>query len=207
MLAIFRTPKSGKPEGQMEGNRQQITRPSPSPQTSPPYGGDDRPSRNIPLKQTPDGILHSMGSGPSTTLIGKGLVFQGEIEGSGSVRVEGRFVGKLRISNEVIIGEEGLVEGDIQSKTVSVLGKLKGNVSAEDKITIDVSGSMIGDISAPRVVVAEGAVYKGKIDMESKVKPVEVKQREPETKKEKADQPKPKAGQPVDSPEPEEASG
>ncbi len=107
-------------------------------------------------------------TGSGVTLISKGLVFNGEIKGNGSVRIEGTFSGTLDVDEEVIIGEDGRVEGNIKSKIVSVLGHLKGNIVAVDKINIDTSGSIIGDIVAPRVVMAEGAVYKGKIDMDSK---------------------------------------
>ncbi len=107
-------------------------------------------------------------SNSGVTLISKGLVFNGEIKGNGSVRIEGTFSGTLDVDDEVIIGEDGRVEGNIKSKVVSVLGHLKGNIIAVDKINIDTSGSIIGDIVAPRVVMAEGAVYKGKIDMDAK---------------------------------------
>jgi cytoskeletal protein CcmA (bactofilin family) len=202
MLAIFRTPKSGKPEGQQEGYRQQSNRsPITPPKSSPSFNSTSKSPKSTSPKQPSIKSSPMSGSGHATTLVGKGLVFQGEVSGSGSIRVEGRFVGTIKVNSEVIIGEEGIVEGNVASKTVSVLGKIKGNVEVEDKITIDVSGSMIGDIAAPRVVVAEGAVYKGRIDMESNVKPKEPEKIEPETKKEE-----PVEIKPAEPKEPEEKS-
>jgi cytoskeletal protein CcmA (bactofilin family) len=105
-----------------------------------------------------------------STTIGKDLIFDGTVKGSGSIRVEGVVQGTLEVQNEVIIGSGGVVKGDIKADIVTVEGKLNGNVEARHKIAINKTGAMKGDIIAPRVVVASGAVYKGKIDMEAAAK-------------------------------------
>jgi len=111
-----------------------------------------------------------MSNGPSSTTIGKDLIFEGNVKGKGSIRVEGEFKGTLEVQNEVIIGDGGSVIGDIHADVVTVEGHIQGNVEARQKININVTGTMIGDIIAPRVVVASGAVYKGRIDMEAALK-------------------------------------
>ena len=116
-----------------------------------------------------------------STTIGKDLVFEGNVQGKGSIRVEGDFRGTLEVQNEVIIGKGGTVIGDIKANVVTVEGDLKGNVEARQKITINVTGTMLGDIVAPRVVVASGAIYKGRIDMEAALKS---QQAQPAEKKE-----------------------
>ncbi|MBN1551245.1 polymer-forming cytoskeletal protein [bacterium] len=167
MLTIFRTPKSGKPDDQTPEQKSPYDR---EPIKPPQHMNSSEIKPQMPLSPTREMSkfqnTSSMNTAIGTTLIGKGLVFSGEVKGDGTIRVEGKFVGTLDVNNEVIIGSEGLIEGDIKAKSVSVLGKLHGNVNASEKITIDVSGSMIGDIVAPRVVVSEGAIYKGRIDME-----------------------------------------
>ncbi len=177
MLTIFRTPRPGKSDEQSGHNQPKSTQsvprprsdyrsPNPYPPKPEPAPAPVQPPRESPVPRAPVA---------NTTIIGKGMIFDGELKGDGSVRIEGQVSGMINIKHEVIVGEGGFVNGNIKSKIVTVLGKLKGNVEAIDKITIDVSGSMIGDIIAPRVVVAEGAVYKGRIDMEQKA-------REPESK-------------------------
>ncbi len=163
MLAIFKTPRSGRIDNrdskQQAGNvNNRSGYPPNSTQQVPPQRQQPDPGPRTPIQ----------GPSSNTTIIGKGLVFNGEVNGEGSVRVEGKFVGTLDIGHEVIIGDGGNIEGNIRAKSVSVLGTLRGNVVALDKITIDITGAMYGDIVAPRVVVTEGAVYKGRIDMEPK---------------------------------------
>jgi len=188
MFAIFKTPKPNKGSDKQTNKRgvNQFTPPvrdyqnKQAPVTQPPARELDAqpPQLRTPTAQPP---------ATKTTIIGKGLLFKGEVSGKGSIRVEGQFVGTLNIGDEVIIGQGGDVDGNINSKNVSVLGTLRGNVEASDRIHIDGTGSMIGDIIAPRVVVAEGAVYKGKIDMEPKTQTHVKPQKEPETKPEKSD--------------------
>ncbi|MCD4655223.1 polymer-forming cytoskeletal protein [bacterium] len=166
MLTIFRTSrdKNQKPE-------EKITKPPISPQSTPPIQQKQAPFQQQPQKPRPaqpgvQGLHQSV----SSTTIGKDLVFEGNVTGKGSIRVEGEFNGKLEVQNEVIIGKGGVVNGDILAEVVTVEGRLKGNVNAKQKININVTGTMIGDIVAPRVVVASGAVYKGRIDMEAALK-------------------------------------
>jgi len=204
MLAIFKTPRSGKTSGHRNsqqdsgsfGNRHPGKQPGP--EVAQRLSEPSQPAKSrMPELKPPTS---------NTTIIGTGLVFKGEVNGEGSVRVEGKFVGTLEIGHEVIIGEGGTIEGNVRSKNVSVLGTLKGNVVALDKITIESSGAMYGDIIAPRVVVTEGAIYKGRIDMEPKTlkaqggdkashtqKQSEKKKAEPEPQTEKTPGPPPKA--------------
>ncbi len=164
MLSIFRPPPKRNEEPK-PGNNPFPPGPQPPPIETAVRTPIPPPESKPPIIIKPPELTTSV---QQTTMIGKGLTFKGEVTGKGSVRIEGQFFGTLDIGNEAIIGEGGIVEGNIRSKVVSVLGVLKGNVIAQEKIHIDTSGSMIGDIVAPRVIVAEGAVYKGRIDMDPK---------------------------------------
>jgi len=197
MLTIFRTPKTGRPEDSQQDRRNAANRPHVQTPQSKQEIKRHQNTRNESMRETPQVQMATpKASGATgTTLIGKGLVFQGEVKGDGAVRVEGRLIGTVDVSSEVIIGEEGIVEGNVRSKIVSVLGKVQGNVVATDKITIDVSGSMLGDIIAPRVVVCEGAVYKGRIDMEPKADPETEKQPEKPQSEPKKETPQGKAAE------------
>ncbi len=163
MLTIFRNyPKDRGDSEQKDGTQQSDTTFRPPPVSTPSI----LPPKQEKKDQIATGFPQSYPASGSTT-IGKDLVFEGSVKGSGSIRVEGVFQGTLEVQNEVIIGKGGVVKGDIRADIVTVEGELKGNVEARQKITINVTGTMLGDIIAPRVVVASGAVYKGRIDMEA----------------------------------------
>jgi cytoskeletal protein CcmA (bactofilin family) len=210
MLTIFRNPRSGRPDDQpSERSRNYQDNTPHSPASSPLSPYTDKPTPDpVPLRETPQTSISPsrMTSTAHTTLIGQGMVFDGELKGDGSVRVEGQLIGTINVKNEVIVGDSGIVEGNIKSQVVTVLGKLRGNVEAVDKITIDVSGSMIGDIAAPRVVVAEGAIYKGKIDMEPQSQSGD-KKKVSEVKKEKVPDAQNRKPQPQPQPQPKPAPG
>ncbi len=170
MAPIFRQTKPQRPsdEDERQSSPSRFSSPVTPPQQRP--GSDYETSYETPnvthKPETKRERVADMSS--NSTLIGKGQTFNGEISGRGSIRVEGEFIGTIKVEDEVVIGKGGKVEGDIVSKVVTVVGEIKGNVEALEKINIEVDGSMIGDIVAPRVMVEEGAVYKGKIDMEPK---------------------------------------
>jgi len=163
MLTIFRTNKD-KNSSNEPIRKPSVAQPTPMPDrlNHPPV--PDKPIQAPkPSRQVAQPARPVIGA----TTIGKDLVFEGNVTGKGSIRVEGEFIGKLEVKNEVIIGKGGVVKGNIQAEIVTVEGQLTGNVTARQKININVTGTMIGDIIAPRVVVASGAVYKGRIDMKA----------------------------------------
>jgi cytoskeletal protein CcmA (bactofilin family) len=71
----------------------------------------------------------------------------------------------------VTIGQSGNVTAEIQAKSVVVGGQMKGNITADDKVEVAATGSMLGDVRSPRVVLADGARFKGSIDMAGKAGP------------------------------------
>ena len=104
------------------------------------------------------------GSGQST-VIATGIKFKGEISGKGNVSVEGEFEGRLNVRSAVTVSSSGQVNGDIEAESVKVSGKVFGNVKANDRFEIDGNGRIEGDVSAPRVIIAEGAFFKGNVEM------------------------------------------
>ena len=104
------------------------------------------------------------GSGQST-FIATGVKFKGEISGKGDVVIDGEFEGRLNMQSAVTISSDGRVSGDIDAESVKVSGKVFGNVKASDRFEIDTSGRIEGDVSAPRVIIAEGAFFKGNVEM------------------------------------------
>lgn len=103
--------------------------------------------------------------------IGKSVVIKGELSGSEDLTIEGQVEGQIELKQHVLtIGRHGRVKARIFAKVVVVLGEVVGNIQASDKVAIRDSGAVEGDIVAPRVAIAEGARFRGKIDMQGGAK-------------------------------------
>ena len=101
--------------------------------------------------------------------IGQSIQIKGELTGNEDLTIEGKVDGKIFLQDHnLTIGAHGRIMAEIQAKTVVVVGEVVGNVTADDKVEIAETGSMKGDIVAPRVVLADGARFKGAIDMDRK---------------------------------------
>src|SRR4051812_40574248 len=101
--------------------------------------------------------------------IGKSVVIKGELNGSEDLTIEGHVEGTIQLKEHVLtIGPNGKIKAQIFAKSVIVLGEVQGNVSASDKVDIRDNGSVEGDLIAPRIAIAEGAHFKGSIDMQRK---------------------------------------
>ena len=102
----------------------------------------------------------------SETVIGKTLIIEGEISGEEPLIVMGTVKGKIQLKNTVSVAEGGRMEADIIAGTVEVSGAMSGNVQAIERMEIKAGGRMQGDIRAPRILIADGALFKGNVDMD-----------------------------------------
>jgi cytoskeletal protein CcmA (bactofilin family) len=99
--------------------------------------------------------------------IGKSVVIKGELSGSEDLVIEGQVDGKIELrQNLLTIGPNGKIKAQIFAKSVIVLGEVVGNVTATEKVDIRDNGSVDGDLVSPRVAIAEGAHFRGTIDMQ-----------------------------------------
>ena len=99
--------------------------------------------------------------------IGKSVIIKGELSGSEDLTIEGHVDGKIELRQHVLtIGPNGKIKAQVFAKSVVVMGEVHGNIAATDKINIRENGSVDGDIAAPRVAIAEGAHFRGSIDMQ-----------------------------------------
>ena len=104
--------------------------------------------------------------------IGKSVLIKGELSGSEDLTIEGQVEGQIELKQHILtVGPHGRVRGQIFAKVVVVLGEVVGNIKASDKVSIRETGALEGDIVAPRVAIAEGARFRGKIDMQRGVRP------------------------------------
>jgi cytoskeletal protein CcmA (bactofilin family) len=101
--------------------------------------------------------------------IGQSVQIKGELKGNEDLTIEGQVDGKILVKDHnLTIGANGRITAEVHAKTVVVVGEVIGNVTADDKIELAPSGSVQGDLRAPRVAIADGARFKGSIDMERK---------------------------------------
>jgi cytoskeletal protein CcmA (bactofilin family) len=101
--------------------------------------------------------------------IGKSVVIKGELNGSEDLTIEGHVEGTIQLKDHVLtIGPNGRIKAQVFAKSVIVLGEVTGNVTASDKVDIRDNGSVDGDIVSPRVAIAEGAHFRGSVDMQRK---------------------------------------
>ena len=104
--------------------------------------------------------------------IGKSVVIKGELNGSEDLTIEGHVEGTIQLRDHVLtIGPNGRIKAQVFAKAVIVLGEVTGNVTASDKVDIRDNGSVDGDIISPRVAIAEGAHFRGSVDMQRKATP------------------------------------
>jgi cytoskeletal protein CcmA (bactofilin family) len=103
----------------------------------------------------------------SAVNIGKSVVIKGELNGSEDLTIEGQVEGKIELRQNVLtIGPNARIKAQVAAKSVIILGEVTGNVTATEKVDIRDNGSVDGDIAAPRVAIAEGAHFRGSIDMQ-----------------------------------------
>jgi cytoskeletal protein CcmA (bactofilin family) len=98
--------------------------------------------------------------------IGKSVVIKGELEGSEDLTIEGRIEGTIRLKDHVLtIGPNARINAQVFAKSVVVVGTVRGNMTASEKVDIRHGASVDGDVVSPRVAIAEGAQFQGTVDM------------------------------------------
>ena len=99
--------------------------------------------------------------------IGQSVHIKGTLVGKEDLTIDGTVEGRIELEGHLLtIGEHGVIQAELQAKNIVIHGRLDGDVSADDKVEISATGSVRGDIRAPRVAIVEGATFKGGIDME-----------------------------------------
>jgi len=110
------------------------------------------------------------------SIIGEGTKFRGDFELNGLLRIDGVFEGTIESQGKVLVGRNGTaVSNKIEGKTIIIGGKVTGNITASESITILATGSVEGDIATPRLVAEEGVMINGKIKItpsQTKLKPI-----------------------------------
>ena len=130
--------------------------------------------------------------------IGKSVFIKGELSGSEDLTIEGNVEGKIELKENVLtIGPNGKINAEVFAKAVIVLGEVIGNVTASEKVDIRDNGSVDGDITSPRVAIAEGAHFRGSVDMQRAGSQARGRSRPPSPPRRRAPAPAPAQGQKV----------
>jgi cytoskeletal protein CcmA (bactofilin family) len=103
----------------------------------------------------------------TTTTIGPTIVIRGRVKSDEDLIVKGRIEAEISSSKAVQIENSGIVKANLQVKSAKISGVLVGNIQAESRVELSPDGRMVGDILAPRIVISDGAAFKGRIDMQS----------------------------------------
>lgn len=104
----------------------------------------------------------------ANTIIGSTIVIDGEISGDEDLVIQGTVKGKISLKESLFVEASGVVEADIEVQNVDVAGRVTGNIAASDKVELKSDCRVTGDIRAPRILIADGASFKGNVDMDVK---------------------------------------
>jgi cytoskeletal protein CcmA (bactofilin family) len=99
-------------------------------------------------------------------MIGAGTTIRGSVTGDEDLVVEGNVEGSIRISKDLTIGKSSAVTADIEVNAVSVQGTLKGNAQVDKLMKVDAGAGVVGDVTTPRIHIADGAHFSGRINMD-----------------------------------------
>lgn len=99
------------------------------------------------------------------TIIGPGTKVSGEIYSEGTIRIEGEVSGRVECEDTIVVHESGFVQADLIAGQIIVSGTVEGNISAHSRLEVTDRAKVIGDITAPRISIAEGVIFEGKCAM------------------------------------------
>jgi cytoskeletal protein CcmA (bactofilin family) len=132
---------------------------------------DDEPIRPVagPPAATPP---PATGERREQAVIGASISIVGDVTGGEDLTILGKVEGKIALpKHSVTVGQSGRISADIQAKTVSVAGEVRGNLVASEQIVIRRTATMLGNLTAPRVGLEDGCCFRGSVEMESPEKP------------------------------------
>ena len=145
----------------------QIAPNSPTPSNFPESG------RQTGTPAPADLLRQSSHSARTTAWLGPSLNLKGELSGSDDLHIESKLEGPVSLGgNRLTVGRSGSVKGQVVAREVIVHGKVQGDVRAHDRVEIKKDGSLVGDLTTARIVIEDGAYFKGNIEIDRESKPI-----------------------------------
>lgn len=131
------------------------------------FFGKDAPAppKPIPPPRPPAGRGSESSSGGGTSYLGTNISFDGKLTGDESLIIEGNVKGEIDLKNDLRVGRGARVEARVHARNVAVEGAVVGDLSADNKVELFDTANVDGNIKAPKIVVAEGARFRGAVDM------------------------------------------
>jgi cytoskeletal protein CcmA (bactofilin family) len=149
---------TGKPNSEPEKSA-----PMSTPSTSTVNTSSTMTSEPTPVSAARNAIMNSN----EQATIGKSLIIKGEVSGSEALYIDGRVEGSINLAgNRVTIGRNGVVAANVTAREIVIIGKVRGNLNASDRVDIRNEGSLTGDVIAQRISIEDGAFFKGGIDIQ-----------------------------------------
>ncbi len=105
-------------------------------------------------------------TGGGTCVIGRGITIRGNLTGQEPLIVEGRIEGNIGLRSHLTVEATGVLVADVEADNLTVLGEVHGNVQAGEAVSVSASAKVVGNIRAPRVIIEDGARFKGGIEMD-----------------------------------------
>ena len=102
---------------------------------------------------------------PVRNLIGEGTIIKGDIESGGDIRIDGRLIGSVKSNGKVIVGQTGIIEGDLSCKQAEISGAIKGTIKAEELTALKSTSKVEVDLSTKQLMIEVGAQFTGKCVM------------------------------------------
>jgi cytoskeletal protein CcmA (bactofilin family) len=118
-------------------------------------------------KNKPDMALEKSTSGNGTTLVGAGTTLKGDLSSNSDLRIDGTVVGNIHCTAKVVIGANGVVEGDISGNQADIIGKVTGNIKAKDLLQLRGDSTVTGNLYAEKLQVEPSATFNGQCHMGS----------------------------------------
>ncbi|MFH0924738.1 MAG: polymer-forming cytoskeletal protein [bacterium] len=106
--------------------------------------------------------------GEINAFLGEGTEFKGILAFEGTVRIDGKLEGEIVTTDTLIVGEQAILNAEINVGIIVISGKITGNITAKQKIEINKTGQVFGNVKTPSLVIEEGVVFQGSCEMPSK---------------------------------------
>lgn len=104
-------------------------------------------------------------------VIGRGITIKGNLSGAEELIIEGAVEGHIVLKNRLTIRESGRVTADVATESLLIHGQVNGNIECNDLVSLSAEANVVADIKAPRVVLEDGAHFKGRIEMDVELPP------------------------------------
>ncbi len=117
-------------------------------------------------------LVENERSGELNTIIGKGTVIEGLLTVQNSLRIDGRVTGQVQVSDSLVVGKEGEIEGEVKVRNAIIGGRVKNRVVATGKVVLESHAMVHGEVKTSKLVIDEGAVFDGNCAMSEDGRPL-----------------------------------